>query len=397
MFWLGLALLLALALAFLLWPWFGRRRGAQRRKAHDLAVYRAQLDEIAQEVARGTLGDNEANAARVEIQRRLLRADAAPDEAAFSEALQPGLRYGTALVLGLLLVGAAGLYAMLGRPEAAALQPQMARADLQQQRAAQHELDVLIDRLRQRLTTEPNRTEGWLLLGRTLMNANRFGEAVEAFDRLAALAPEDAEAHAMLAEAYIFGNDGLVTRDARLALQRALQLEPGNPSASYYMGLALQQEGDLRAAFDTWLALARSAEPDAPWLPLVTGRLRELAPRLGIDLAQALPSPQPQTQQPQTQQPQTQQPGPNREQMEAAQAMTPEERAAMIRGMVDRLAERLRDSPEDIEGWLRLGRARDVLNERPAAITAYEKALALLSPGDARRAEIEVRLKALRQ
>ncbi len=388
MFWLGLALLLALALAFLLWPWFGRRRGAQRRKAHDLAVYRAQLDEIAQEVARGTLGDNEANAARVEIQRRLLRADAAPDEAAFSEALRPGLRYGTALVLGLLLVGAAGLYAVLGRPEAASLQPQMARADLQQQRAAQHELDVLIDRLRQRLATEPNRTEGWLLLGRTLMNANRFGEAVEAFDRLAALAPEDAEAHAMLAEAYIFGNDGLVTRDARLALQRALQLEPGNPSASYYMGLALQQEGDLRAAFDTWLALARNAEPDAPWLPLVTGRLRELAPRLGIDLAQALP-PQPQTQ--------TQQPGPNREQMEAAQAMTPEERAAMIRGMVDRLAERLRDAPEDIEGWLRLGRAREVLNERPAAITAYEKALTLLPPGDARRAEIEARLKALRQ
>ncbi len=390
MLWLGFALLLALALVFLLWPWFGRRRAANLRKAHDLAVYRAQLDEIAQEVTRGTLSETEANAARVEIQRRLLRADAAPDEADFSDVLKPGVLLGTGLMLALLPVGAVGLYAALGRPDAA-MQPVVAQsAELERQRAEQHEMDKLVDRLRQRLETEPNRAEGWVLLGRTLMNMGRYGEAVEAFDRLAVLTPEDAEAHAFLGEAYIFGNDGRVTREARLAFQRTLQLEPGHPSALYYLAMAKMQDGDMRGAFTDWLVLARAAEPDAPWLPLVLTRLREVAPRIGVDLAQMLPN----AAQPANPPPPS---GPTREQMEAAQSMSAEDRAAMIRGMVERLAERLKENPNDLEGWVRLGRAREVMNDQPAAIEAYTKALALMPQGIPLRAEVEGRLQALRR
>ncbi|MBP7064181.1 c-type cytochrome biogenesis protein CcmI [Ferrovibrio sp.] len=390
MLWLGFALLLALALAFLLWPWFGNRRAANLRKAHDLAVYRAQLDEIAQEVTRGTLSETEANAARVEIQRRLLRADAAPDEVAFSDVLKPGVLLGTGLMLALLPVGAVGLYAALGRPDAAK-QPVVAQsAELERQRAEQHEMDKLVDRLRQRLETEPNRAEGWVLLGRTLMNMGRYGEAVEAFDRLAVLTPEDAEAHAFLGEAYIFGNDGRVTREARLAFQRTLQLEPGHPSALYYLAMAKMQDGDMRGAFTDWLVLARAAEPDAPWLPLVLTRLREVAPRIGVDLAQMLPN----AAQPANPPPPS---GPTREQMEAAQSMSAEDRAAMIRGMVERLAERLKENPNDLEGWVRLGRAREVMNDQPAAIEAYTKALALMPQGIPLRAEVEGRLQALRR
>lgn len=393
MLWLGFALLLALALAFLLWPWFGRRRAANLRKAHDLAVYRAQLDEIAQELTRGTLSETEANAARVEIQRRLLRADAAPDEAAFSDVLKPGVLLGTGLMLALLPVGAVGLYAALGRPDAAK-QPVLAQsAELERQRAEQHEMDVLVDRLRQRLETEPNRAEGWVLLGRTLMNMGRYGEAVEAFDRLTALTPEDAEAHAFLGEAYIFGNDGRVTREARLAFQRTLQLEPGHPSALYYLAMAKMQDGDMRGAFTDWLVLVRAAEPDAPWLPLVMTRLREVAPRIGVDLAQVLPNAAQPGNAPSALPPS----GPTREQMEAAQSMSTEDRAAMIRGMVERLAERLKDNPNDLEGWVRLGRAREVMNDRPAAIEAYNKALALMPQGIPLRAEVEGRLQALRR
>lgn len=391
MLWLGIALLLAVALAFLLWPWFSRRRGATARKAHDLAVYRAQLDEIAQEVARGTLSEVEANNARVEIQRRLLRADAAPDEAAATRAFTPGVMIGTGLLLALLPVGAVGLYAALGRPDAARLLPAVQQAELERQRAERRELDVLVDRLRQRLEAEPNRADGWMLLGRTLMNMGRYGESADAFNRLVALQPQDAEAQAFLGEAYVFGNDGAVTREARVAFERVLQIEPGHPGAAYYMGMAKLQDGDTRAAFADWLALARSAEPDAPWLPMLRARLAELAPRLGADLAQLLPPPAAAPVQPGPAQP-----GPTREQMEAAQAMSAEDRAAMIRSMVDRLAERLKDNPDDAEGWVRLGRAREVLNDKPAAIEAYTKALALLPANLPQRAEVEGRLRVLK-
>ncbi len=70
--------------------------------------------------------------------------------------------------------------------------------------------------------------------------------------------------------------------------------------------------------------------------------------------------------------------GPSAEDMNAAEEMTPEERQEMIRGMVDRLAERLRENPGDLAGWLRLGRAQAVLGELDKSADAYGRALALV-------------------
>jgi cytochrome c-type biogenesis protein CcmH len=57
--------------------------------------------------------------------------------------------------------------------------------------------------------------------------------------------------------------------------------------------------------------------------------------------------------------------------------MSPSDRAAMIQGMVERLANRLKESPGDRDGWLRLGRAYQVLGEAKKAEEAFAKAKAL--------------------
>ncbi|MCB2133166.1 MAG: c-type cytochrome biogenesis protein CcmI, partial [Rhodobacteraceae bacterium] len=54
----------------------------------------------------------------------------------------------------------------------------------------------------------------------------------------------------------------------------------------------------------------------------------------------------------------------------AAQEMSADDRQAMIRGMVDGLAQRLAEDPDDLEGWHRLIRARVVLGEGAAAQAA---------------------------
>lgn len=69
--------------------------------------------------------------------------------------------------------------------------------------------------------------------------------------------------------------------------------------------------------------------------------------------------------------------GPSAEDMRAAEEMTPEDRQEMIRGMVDRLAERLEENPGDLAGWLRLGRAQAVLGELDKSADAYGRAVAL--------------------
>ena len=71
------------------------------------------------------------------------------------------------------------------------------------------------------------------------------------------------------------------------------------------------------------------------------------------------------------------------------------EREAMIQSMVDGLAERLAENPEDVDGWLRLGRSRLVLGEDEAAIEAYARARALAPDNpDALLGEAEARLAA---
>jgi cytochrome c-type biogenesis protein CcmH len=71
----------------------------------------------------------------------------------------------------------------------------------------------------------------------------------------------------------------------------------------------------------------------------------------------------------------------------------------MIRGMVDGLAQRLEENPEDLDGWLRLARAYSVLGRRAEAVAALESALPLaqsLPATDPRRRQVEQGLEALR-
>src|SRR5260370_30349559 len=76
-------------------------------------------------------------------------------------------------------------------------------------------------------------------------------------------------------------------------------------------------------------------------------------------------------------------PQPSREQQDAIAAMTPEQRQQAIRGMVEGLAARLKETPGDGAGGLRLANAWKVLGENANAADAYAKADAL-GPVDAR-------------
>lgn len=365
MIWLGFIILTLATLGFLLWPLLRAQRQAADRKAHDVTVYRAQLTEIDEELARGSLTANEAGAAKLEIQRRLLRADAAA-EGKTVMASRRSVITGTIVVLLLVPVLGGGIYLSIGRPQAT-------QVDLaaMQQRAAQEaqiraETERMIAQLRERLAAEPNRADGWLLLGRSLLAIDRADEAVPALDRVIALQPDETEAYALRAEAQTLAADGSVTAPAQRDFRAVLERDPQHPGARYYLGLARLQEGDTRGAYDDWYGLAAESPADAPWLDVVQARLRELAPRLGIALAQAVPEPKPPAQA-----------GPSREQMDAAQQMSDEDRNAMVRGMVDRLAERLQDNPNDADGWLRLARAREVLGEVDAAREALRRAVAV--------------------
>lgn len=190
------------------------------------------------------------------------------------------------------------------------------------------------------------------------------------------LVPNSADYASRTGEAMVFASDGQVTPGAEAAFREALRRDPGDPRGLYYLGLADRQGGRLRDALNRWLVLEAGSQADAPWLRFLSPRIDATAKELGLktgelaDLrekakAGAVETPR----------------GPTREQMQAAQDMSPEDRQEMIRGMVQRLADRLKENPDDAAGWQRLARARSVLGDKEAAKEALGK-VADLRPRD---------------
>jgi cytochrome c-type biogenesis protein CcmH len=358
--WLVLGAMTALAAALIAWPLLRQQRQESGRRDYELRVYRAQLEEVARERERGLLGEREAEAARLEVERRMLAADAAAHRA-HDGGPKTGARWAVALLIALPLL-AGGLYWRLGRPDLPSV-PFAGRAaeQLAQQgtEAGLPSVASLIARLEQRVAERPDDLEAWQRLGQAYGLTGRHEDAVRAYREALARDEGSARLHAALGEALVMADGGMVTPAAKQAFDRALALDAADPRARFYRGLALLQEGDRRGAFDAWVALIESSPGGAPWLPELQRRVASLAGELGLDPAD-VPAP-----------PADATPGPTGEQMEAAKDMAPEERAAMIRGMVASLAARLEEQPGDLEGWRRLGRSYQVLGERQKAADAY--------------------------
>jgi cytochrome c-type biogenesis protein CcmH len=199
---------------------------------------------------------------------------------------------------------------------------------------------------------------------------------------------------ATLGEARIMAADGSVIPQARAEFEEVLKAEPKDPRARFYIAVAETQAGNMMRGLDQLVGIARDATPDAPYLPMLRERIGALANELKQDPAKLLaalpkpvepgPAPQAQTQ---TTPPAVQAPAPPRQErgpsaadVAAAQQMSPQDRQQMIRGMVDGLAARMEQNPNDVEGWLRLIRAYKVLGDDAKAVEAAGKASAA-NPG----------------
>jgi len=341
--WLLFALMTAAAIFAVLWP-LGRVRVPQG-SANDLAVYRDQLDEIVRDQSAGLIGAAEAEAARVEVSRRLLGAA----EAAASEPSAPGgtLRRRVAAVAALVAVPlvAAGLYLTLGSPELPG-QPLASRDTTPLQ---DRSLDRLVANVESHLEKNPDDGRGWEVVGPVYMRLGRFDDAVKARRNSLRINGPSADREADLGESLLAEANGVVTAEAKAAFERALTHDPKHNKARFLLGVAAQQDGQPEKAAAIWRVMLKDIPPGSPWV----GMVRQA-------LAQVDPSSSP--------------PGPTTADVAAANEMQPQDRNAMIRGMVERLAERLKQDGSDVDGWLRLVRAYTVLGDRDRALSALADA-----------------------
>ena len=332
--WFVFALMTAAAIFAVLWPL--SRAGRPQTDGNEAAVYKDQLAEIDRDVSAGLIGTTEAQAARVEIGRRLLAAaDNQRDPPAGSNV---GLRRAAAIValLGIPMV-AIGLYYPLGSPG-------LGDFPLAQRSRAPDStlpLDNLVAQVEQHLEKNPTDGRGWSVLAPVLARLGRFDDAVRAFRNSITYNGESADRRADLGEALVAAAGGVVTAEAKAEFERAVALNADEVKASYYLGLAAEQDGRAAEAATIWQAMLTKAPPDAPWRPLV----RDALVRVGASPAPALPD----------------------DPVAAAKDTNENDRSAMIRGMVERLATRLKQNGDDVEGWLRLVRAYMVMGDADKA------------------------------
>jgi cytochrome c-type biogenesis protein CcmH len=243
-----------------------------------------------------------------------------------------------------------GLYLKVGSPDLAG-QPLSARASDAQNQSIDH----LVAQVEGHLEANPQDARGWEVIAPVYLRLGRFDDAVRARRNLLRLTGETAERQSDLGEALVGTANGIVTAEAKQAFERAVALDPQDVKGRYFLGLAAEQDGRKADAASIWRSMVTAAPADADWLGFVRAELARL--EAGGPGPQAI--------------------GPRPEDVAAAADLGPEQRMTMIRGMVDKLSDRLHQDGTDLEGWLRLVRSYMVLGERDKARAAA---------GDARRA-----------
>jgi len=386
-FWLVMGVMTAAALFAVIGPLL--RRPSLTAGDHDLAVYRDQLAEIDRDLAQGTVAPADAEAARIEISRRLL---AAADRAENTVALSPGSvpaadhgwwRKAAATALLALPVGAVALYLALGSPglPGQPLAERLARAR-EAEAAAKADasaLNGMVARVEAYLAQHPDDGRGWEVLAPIYLRFQRYDDAVKARRNAARLLGASGERVAAVGEAMTAAAGGIVTPDAKAEFTRALTIEPANDTAALYLGLAAKQAGQNDEARRIWEGMIARAPAGAEWIPFVRQAIAELGADDATEAAIA----------PQTPATPTTAAAPAAGAVPAGPAAPPgpattppalsAEQLDMVHGMVERLAARLATDGSDVDGWLRLVRSYLVLGERDkaqAATTNARRALA---------------------
>ena len=352
-----LTLVALAAAALLFWP--SRRRRAAPRDAA-LSVHRDRLAELERDAADGLIEPGEAAAARREIERRVL-AEAGRDPAPSWDGAAGGRVAGAAALSVVVL--AVAIYAATGSPGLPG-RPFVERGE-DAARGNGDGMASLLARAEARAVADAFDIDGWTLLAGAYALARRYGDASRAMAEALALDGGDAGNWARYGEYVALSRDGLVTPAARLAFARARRIDPDQPVARYYEGVARAQDGDLAGALGVWRPLLAASPGDAPWVEPLRRHIAEAEALVGSADAVGATFPDP-----------------TAAAVAATAEMSPEERRGAILGMVEGLAARLEDEPGDVEGWARLAHAYGVLGEWSKARDAYDHALSL-APGDA--------------
>lgn len=357
LFWVVIAIMLGAAVLLALWPLSRREKASEpddnQPFQHDIAVFKDQLEEIERDLKRGVLNEADAESARAEVSRRLIEANAQAEDASIKDAKKASAITARRLaaVFSLLVIPAvaAASYVMLGNPDMPD-QPLLARMEAQQRNTDDSQILGLVEQVETHLSGKPDDAEGWEVVAPVYQRLGRFDDAARAFENIVRLRGESERRLSDLGEAIVLSKQGVITKRAQSLFEKARELEPSAIRPRFFLALGLNQESKFRDAMAAWEELLKEATPESAWAP---GALDQLnLARNELELPPAEPM------------------NPATEIL----SMSADEQREMIGSMVEGLAARLEDEPNNLTDWQRLIRSYVVLERREEAQGAFEKA-----------------------
>ena len=288
------AAMVVMALAWIVVPLLRGGPGADARltrEASNVAILRDQLRELENDLSNGTISREQYDPARRDLERRVLEESSAAPEAGTSMPSRAGALT-AAIIAGALPIAALIIYVALGNFDAFSGRAAPASAAAGQHDVSPEQIEKMIAELEARLDKDPSNADGWAILARTFYQLNRFPEATRAYERAAALVPDDARLLADFADALAAAQGGLQGKPLEL-VSRALAVDPAQWKALALAGTAAFDRKDYPQAVAYWERMKATVPPNSPIAKSIDASIAEARELGGLKAtaAAALPAP----------------------------------------------------------------------------------------------------------
>lgn len=247
---------------------------------------KAQLAQLDQLIAEGTLKSTDAKARRDDLERQLLALVAGGETAAAggaAERVPRGLLVRVAVFV--LAVGLVG-YAIKGNREGWSVGPgeniAASGAEGSGHSTQMAQLEAMTQRLAERLKAAPDDAEGWSMLARSYTAQGKYAEALPAYQRVVALRPNDAQALADLADGLAVVNNRSLEGEPEKLIAQALKADPANVKALSLAGTVAFNKSQYAAAADLWERAVKAADPGSDFGRQLQGAINEARQRAGM-------------------------------------------------------------------------------------------------------------------
>ncbi len=231
----------------------------------------------------------------------------------------------------------------------------------------------------------------WSELAFAHFERGEFGDAATAYERAVEIDDSEAALWSALGEARAYASErDPLPAGALEAFEKAIELDPGDPRARYFMAVKQDLEEDHEGAISSWLTLLSETPPGAPWEGDLVRTIQQVGAINDIDIEQRLATVMdgrtpavlvPGSGEAAGEAASDDLRGPTAQQVAEASRMTPGEQENMVAGMVASLEARLADEPQNLDGWVMLMRSRMTLGETGKARDALAAAIAA-NPGE---------------